>query len=279
MRSNRYLAIFALTLLSGCPTTNSDPPPSSGAAGAGGGVATGGAAGQTTNDDATSVGAAGETPKLSRDAAVGNPGKPLAEACAANSECASGFCVDSVCCNSACDGQCSICNPPDALGYCSGQLYGDDTTSSDPCTGAHTCSIAIAVLNLPACRLKDLQVCKVNADCASLNCVTFYVDHDGDGYGESNKTIKFCEEPGAAPPTGYVSQGGDCCDSDANAIPGQTKYFTSADACGSWDYNCDGTIQGSSGFVTYATVAVTSCGASGHGSGCGDSCTETISCH
>ena len=95
----------------------------------------------------------------------------------------------------------------------------------------------------PPAGLKDLQVCKVNADCASLNCVTFYVDHDGDGYGETAKTIQFCEEQGAAPPVGYVSQGGDCCDSDANAYPGQTKYFTSANACGSCDYNCDGTIQ------------------------------------
>ena len=112
-------------------------------------------------------------------------------------------------------------------------------------------------------------MCKANADCASLNCVTYFVDHDGDGYGETAKTIQFCEEPGAAPPVGYVSQGGDCCDSDANAVPGQTKYFPSANACGSWDYNCDGTIQGSSGFVTYATVPVTECGVSGHGTGCG----------
>jgi hypothetical protein len=273
MLPSRYLAIFALTLLSGCPTTNSDPPPSSGDGGAGG---AGGSAGQTTNKDAGPA----EAPKLPPpDAAVGNAGKPLAEGCAANSECASGFCVDAVCCNTACDGQCSICNAPGGLGYCTGQITGDDTTSAVTCTGAHTCSIAIPVLNIPTCRLKDLQACKVNAECASLNCVTFYVDHDGDGYGESNKTIQFCEAPGAAPPAGYVTQGGDCCDSDANAVPGQTKYFTSADACGSWDYNCDGTIQGSSGFVTYATVAVTSCGTSGHGSGCGDSCTETISCH
>jgi hypothetical protein len=243
MRSNRYLAIFALTLLSGCPTTNSDPPPPSGDAGAGGAGSAGGAAGRTTNNDAGAAGPAEATKLPPPDAAVGNGGKPLAEACAANSECASGFCVDAVCCNTACDGQCSICNPPWALGYCTDQLTGDDTTSAETCTGAHTCSLAIPVLNIPACRLKDLQVCKVDADCASLNCVTFYVDHDGDGYGETAKTIQFCEEQGAAPPIGYVSQGGDCCDSDANAHPGQTAYFTTEDACGSWDYSCDGTIE------------------------------------
>ena len=174
MLTNRCLVLIALLGLAGCPMKNSDPGTGRWCRRRrrgrrrGAPAAEGGAAGQTA-----AVGAAGETPKLSPDAAVGNPGKPLAEACAANSECASGFCVDSVCCNTACDGQCSICNPPGNLGYCTGQITGDDTTSAQTCTGAHTCSIAIAVLNLPACRLKDLQACKANADCASLNCVTY----------------------------------------------------------------------------------------------------------
>ena len=107
-----------------------------------------------------------------------------------------------------------------------------------------------------------------------------YIDHDGDGYGENNTTLSLCEMSGATPPGGYVTQGGDCCDSDASAFPGQTKYFTSADACGSWDYNCDGTIQGSeSGAVTYATIPASECGTNVQGTGCGDSCTATISCH
>jgi hypothetical protein len=217
------------------------------------------------------------------DGAIDAPGaggaviKPLALGCAAGSECASGFCVDGVCCDTACDGQCSTCNVTGNPGYCMLQIVGDDTTSAETCTGAHTCAIAIPVLNLPACRLKNLQGCTSNADCASLLCETFYVDRDGDGFGESNKTISFCEVQGATPPTGYVTQGGDCCDSDANAFPGQTKYFTSADGCGGWDYNCDGTIQGSAGFVTYATVPSTECGTAVHGS-C-DSCTETVACH
>jgi hypothetical protein len=272
MLTNRCLVLIALLGLAGCPMKNSDPEPDggAGAGGAAGTSAEGGAAGQTAD-----AGAGGEMPKLSSDAAVGSPGKPLAEACGANSECASGFCVDSVCCNTACDGQCSICNPPGNLGYCTGQITGDNTTSAETCTGAHTCSIAIAVLNLPACRLKDLQVCKANLDCASLNCVTYYVDHDGDGYGETTKTIQFCEEQGAAPPLGYVSQGGDCCDNDANAYPGETKYFVSPDACGSYDYNCDGLIQDAQ-FGTPATVPASECGTSVHGS-C-DSCSETITC-
>ena len=275
MLSNRCLALFVLILLSGCPTTNSDPPPSTGAGGTAGAPAAGGTAGQGTSG--LDAGVVGESTKLPSDAAVGDPGKPLAEGCAANSECASGFCVDGVCCNAACGDQCYSCNLAGSAGYCTPQIAGDDLNAAVPCTGAHTCSIAISALNLVACRLKNLQGCKVGADCATLNCVSFYVDHDGDGYGKSNTTLNLCETSDATPPGGYVTVGGDCCDNDSTAFPGQTKYFASPDACGSWDYNCDGTIQGSEGgVITYATVPVSECGTNVHGS-C-DSCTDTIEC-
>ena len=55
-------------------------------------------------------------------------------------------------------------------------------------------------------------------------------DDDGDGYGE-------CPNCGIA--AGCTYDGDDCCDTDANAKPGQTSYFTSTNACGSWDYNCN----------------------------------------
>jgi len=61
--------------------------------------------------------------------------KPLALGCSAAAECASGFCVDGVCCDSACDGQCSVCNVSGNVGYCTAQLFGDDTTSTETCTG------------------------------------------------------------------------------------------------------------------------------------------------
>jgi hypothetical protein len=176
--------------------------------------------------------------------------KPLALGCSDDAECASGFCVDGVCCDSACDAQCSVCNVVGNVGYCTGQLLGDDTTSIETCTGAHTCAITIPSLNLAPCRLKTLQACKTNSDCASLLCQTFYVDHDGDGYGGTSATLRLCEVDGATPPVGYAAQGGDCCDTDANAFPGQVKYFGVKDACGSWDYSCDGKVVSQSGAPT-----------------------------
>lgn len=42
--------------------------------------------------------------------------------CRAGSECQSGFCVDAVCCNSACDGSGAQCNVPGERGICSTSL-------------------------------------------------------------------------------------------------------------------------------------------------------------
>ena len=234
-----------------------------------------GAAGAGGN--APTADASGEMTKLPPDAAAADPGKPLAEGCAASSECASGFCVDGVCCNTACDGQCFNCNQAGTVGYCTAQTTGDDLDAATPCTGSHTCSAPNTTFNVGGCRMKDLQACKTAGDCASLNCETWYVDHDHDGYGDSNTTLKLCEEPGAAAPGGYVNTGGDCCDGDAYAYPGATRYFTSADACGSYDYNCDGIIQGSNGVFAYGEVPVSECGTTVHGS-C-TSCSATIECH
>ena len=88
------------------------------------------------------------------------------------------------------------------------------------------------------CLKVDGRACAVPGQCASGVCTTFYVDADGDGY--TINPASFC---GTSPPSGYVSSslGTDCCDSDANAHPGQTVYFTTTRiGCGGYDYNCAG---------------------------------------
>jgi hypothetical protein len=42
---------------------------------------------------------------------------------------------------------------------------------------------------------------------------------------------------------GAVCGGNDCCDTDNQAHPGQTSYFTAPDKCGSFDYNCSGSNE------------------------------------
>jgi hypothetical protein len=39
---------------------------------------------------------------------------------------------------------------------------------------------------------------------------------------------------------GVTSANADCCDVDSRANHNQTAYFTTEDACDSFDYNCDG---------------------------------------
>jgi hypothetical protein len=44
---------------------------------------------------------------------------------------------------------------------------------------------------------------------------------------------------------GHAARGGcggdDCCDTDARAYPGELAYYDGQDACGSFDYDCNGT--------------------------------------
>jgi hypothetical protein len=57
------------------------------------------------------------------------------EACTGASQCLSKFCVDGVCCNSACAGQCQTCNGPGTLGVCL-PVSGDPQGGRSPCGGA-----------------------------------------------------------------------------------------------------------------------------------------------
>jgi hypothetical protein len=69
------------------------------------------------------------------------------------------------------------------------------------------------------------------------NCSTYYHDRDQDSYGDPNDTRCLCQP---APLIKYTAdQAGDCCDTDPNAHPGQTAYFTVArNLCGGYDYSC-----------------------------------------
>ncbi|HYO57782.1 hypothetical protein [Archangium sp.] len=69
--------------------------------------------------------------------------------------------------------------------------------------------------------------------CGKCDFSLGYVDADGDGYGAG---AYGCQ------PGNIVQNNMDCCDSDNRAYPGTTVGYSSTNNCGSWDYNCNGTI-------------------------------------
>jgi hypothetical protein len=127
------LAVAAGTLVGGC-TTDTDAPPSvkpgsGGAAGEVGGVGgnsgSGGRGG--SGGSGASVGDAGADVPVSGEAGGTcrmGANKPLGAACGCSGECSLGFCVDGVCCNTACSGGCVTCNDPGNMGECTAVAAG-----------------------------------------------------------------------------------------------------------------------------------------------------------
>ncbi len=94
---------------------------------------------------------------------------PLAQPCNSPAECASGFCADAVCCDSACDGNCMACG---ADGLCDDTPADDDGCGNIECDGRDW--ICRDYHDLTAGRCADFGVCKAanSADCMSYTDAT-----------------------------------------------------------------------------------------------------------
>ncbi len=76
----------------------------------------------------------------------------------------------------------------------------------------------------------------IDDNCASgidedtaIDAGTWYIDGDGDGYGETSTQVRACTQPAR-----YTASPGDCADGVATSYPGATEY------CDGADNNCDG---------------------------------------
>lgn len=103
--------------------------------------------GQTGSDtsaatDALNTETAPDTNIPSEDATVDTALNALGTKCENKEECASGFCVDGVCCNDACEGNCNACNLETTEGKCESRDLGTTTCGTGAC--AKTISICAA---------------------------------------------------------------------------------------------------------------------------------------
>jgi hypothetical protein len=92
----------------------------------------------------------------------------LGASCTSSSQCnAPGFCVDGVCCSSACTELCAACNVPGSVGTCSA-APSDAACGELACAGVDTECRKLDTSQL-ALNCEAFGACKVNADCAATN--------------------------------------------------------------------------------------------------------------
>lgn len=150
-----------------------------------------------------------------------------------------------------CDGATNTCKPRLANGVscttglqCSTGICAQNVCCNSVCEGASvTCASAgkEGTCSCPAC--------------SDGPCALFYMDEDGDGYGDADGTVangraKYgCAN--AAPPPGFVLDHLDCLDNaskiSSSVHPGQTAYFdvgyTAKGGGISFDYDCSGRAE------------------------------------
>jgi hypothetical protein len=115
--------------------------------------------------------------------------------------------------------------------------YGDALTTTQSCTqpsgyvaNGNDCDDSSSLIHPGAVETCD----GIDNNCSgdetdAADAVTWYVDSDGDGYGDASITTQSCTQP-----AGYVANGDDCDDTTSSINPGETE------TCNGTDNNCSG---------------------------------------
>ena len=187
--------------------------------------------------------------------------------------CASGNCVDGVCCDTAsCTGNCKSCNVPGSEGTC--KLAPAGTEVSGSCGDGQACDAA------GACKSKNGQSCGGSATCASGYCVDgICCDSACTGAcvacNLSGRTGTCSPYPAGTDPESQCTVGTGACKSTCDGV-GACGFPDRATACGTCTF-CDGKGQcsiealycSSSGGTTGTTSDPGKGGAGGSVSGSG----------
>ena len=88
--------------------------------------------------------------------------------CAKAADCATGHCVDKVCCASACSASCHACNVSGKAGTCAPIPAGQqDLAATSPCSGSKACD------GMGSCKPGNGSACSADKACASGFCADF----------------------------------------------------------------------------------------------------------
>ena len=147
-------------------------------------------------------------------------GGPDPTSCSSAAACSTGYCVDGVCCDTACDGQCESCKEAGSVGKCKA-IKGSPLSPRAVCGGTGTCKGQCDGTNGKTCTFPDST-----AICTAATCTTGKVT-----------TASVCNSVGAcSTPTSSTCPNSQC------AADGSAKCATSctASSCGAGFY-CDTT--------------------------------------
>ena len=121
-----------------------------------------------------------------------------------------------------------------------GDGFGDQWTSINQCHAPNTYVEQAGDCNDfdPTSHPEAEEICdEIDNDCDDEidenQLLTFYLDADGDGFGNPEHSLEACE----APTADYTTEAGDCDDFNALKNPGAEL------GCDGEDYNCDGLID------------------------------------
>ncbi len=157
------------------------------------------------------------------------PTPGLMESCQTSADCSQGLvCLGNKCGECRQDSECpgvAKCGLVQA-GRCGCYDADGDGASCDDCDDADPARFPGAA---EVCDMRDNN-CDGTIDEGTVT--TWFVDADGDGYGNGGLSLMRCQAP-----ANFVARGGDCNDSDPTTFPGRTEV------CDGRDNNCDGTID------------------------------------
>ena len=149
-----------------------------------------------------------------------------------------------------------------------GDGYGDPSTTAAACTAptGYTSDSSDCDDLRPLVHPGATETCdRTDQDCDGLidedAGSTWYLDGDGDGYGDSATATRSCTAL-----TGYVSRGSDCDDTSASVHPYATEH------CDGVDEDCDGAVD------SPAAVEAVTWYQDADGDGYGDDSTATLAC-